>query len=157
MPFEVRDGITLASARAALADPFEALRDCVANSAVPNEKLLNDLAVGIKGLYEFAGKLEEDFHKYVDLHAPEEGQLIIKLESTDGASQERLTEMMRHVQQALRAEVVRAEVVRAEMVRAEMVRASRARAEMVQDVNQARRYTRQRLREEREREAAREA
>lgn len=157
MPFVIRDGITLSSARAALADPLEELRDCVANSAVPNEKLFNDLAVGIKNLYEFAGELEEDFDKYVDLHAHYEPQLIIKLESTDGASQERLAEMMRQVQQTLRDGAALAPAVRGPGVRSEAAFSRRFRAEVLQGVDQERRYTRQRSREERERDAAREA
>ena len=82
MPFEVREsaavlhstlpdnptGVTLASARASIADPLEELRDCVATNSAPSEKLLNDLSVGFKNLYKFASLLEEAFEHTQDQH-----------------------------------------------------------------------------------------
>ena len=75
MPAEIRDsnvllhdvlpdestGLTLRSARASIAEPLEELYDCVANNEVPSEKLLNDLSVGFKKLYEFARLVETSF------------------------------------------------------------------------------------------------
>lgn len=142
MPFDIRDsaavlyetlpekpqGLTLASTRAGLHDPLEDLCDCVANNTVPTEKLLNDLAIGVKHLYDFADKLEDAFKNYVEEHEKNERRMVIKIQSTDGASQAQLTDMMRLVQQQLQAEVI-------------------------QDIEQTRQRTRQRAREEREGEA----
>ena len=93
MPAEIRDstvvlhddlrdnptGLTLASARASIAEPLEELYDCVASNAVPSEKLLNDLSIGFKQMYEFASFVEKSFQDYAKKHPKSLEEMLLSV------------------------------------------------------------------------------
>lgn len=77
-------GITLASARTALTDHMETLRECVTEGKVPSEQLFKNVADAERDLYRFADRLENAFEAHIARGPPAVTRHILELRNGDG-------------------------------------------------------------------------